>query len=265
MKKATSKGLLAAVAAGAMWMVPAVARAEEPKAQDHFLPEWVSVGVGFNAQVGANFLDEPGNQVVGSDVPTPDYPGFAGLQWGVGAALDVRFLGYVGFEMDVHATQDRGSADISITNFTTNQTNEFSFEIGHSAVHIPLLLKGALPGSVVTPVIFLGPEFVLPNDGELEITDGTNNSGANFSAFSEKYTFLTFGFGMEINLPIPSVDIRIPIQLRGSYNPGVSDDRTERSNVTTRTEAGNLKVASESYRTEWLWQVGANLGVMWHF
>jgi len=262
--KATST-MAAGFAAAAAFLVSASAWADEPRADDHFLPEWVSVGVGVNGQVGANFIDEPGNQNVGNGEPTPDYPGFAGLQWGVGPALDVRFLGYVGFEMDVHFTQDRGSADISITNFTTNQTNEFSFEIGHSAVHIPLLLKGALPGELVTPVVFLGPEFVLPNDGELEITDGTNNSGANFSAFSENYTFLTFGFGMEINLPIPAVDIRIPIQLRGSYNPGVSDERTERSNVTTRTEAGDLKVASESYRTEWLWQVGANLGVMWHF
>ncbi|MEM1033813.1 MAG: hypothetical protein AAGN82_25995 [Myxococcota bacterium] len=258
-------GVIAAVVVAFGAGTPATARADEPRAADHFLPEWISVGVGGVGQVGINVLDEPGDQSVDGGVPTPGYPGFFGVHAGGGFALDVRFLGYVGFEMDVLYTRDRGRADITITNFTSNTTNEFGIEIGHGAVHVPLLLKGALPGRFVTPVVFLGPEFVLPNEGELEIVDGNNNSGSTFTAFSEDYTFLTFGFGMEINLPIPKVDLRIPIQLRGSFNPGVSDVRTERSRVTTRVENDDLKVATESYQTGWQWQVAANVGLMWHF
>ena len=141
---------------------------------DVHLLDFMTFSVGFLGGAGAAFLDEPSDQSVQGqtgDAVDPDYPGFAGLVTSVGPTFEVRFLGYVGLELNVLVQEDEGKADLAVRQ-TVNGTStrgEFTVVIRQSAVHVPLLLKGAIPGRIVTPVLFLGPEFVSVSSTEAVI------------------------------------------------------------------------------------------------
>jgi hypothetical protein len=139
---------------------------------------------------------------------------------------------------------------------------DFTVEIRQKAIHMPLLFKGAIPGRIVTPVLFLGPEFVFPSSVSSEIISGAVPSFhmVKYAAADPgSYTAFIFGLGLEFNLPIPYVDVRIPFNLRGTVNPGVSDKRTERE---TRTGSNPVEVA---FSTEWKFQAVGNIGLAVHF
>jgi hypothetical protein len=228
------------------------------------LDPWVVFGVGFLGHVGGNFLDKPGNQNVPplANSPRPEYPGFAGLTAGFGGMLDVRFMEFFGIEFDFIRTTDSGNADIDITNLTTGASRSFQITIEHSAWHLPLLFKGSLPGEIVNPMIFLGPEFVIPSDAVFT-SDPALPASTRKSAFSESYTNFTFGMGLEFKLPIPieQVQFRIPFQLRGSFNPGVSGERIERA----QHNVSGSNLVSESYSTAFKFQAVAAFGLGVHF
>jgi hypothetical protein len=236
------------------------------KSDKWHLLDFMTFGIGIVGQAGANFLDKPGDQTVqGQQFPADsEYPGFAGVTTGVGPKFEVRFLGYVGIELDILFQSDRGTANLDST--TTDASGnvisreEFTIKIGHRATHLPLLFKGALPGKWVTPVVFLGPEFVIVGDAKCEEACTGNPSGTTYGAFSEGYTAFTFGLGLEVNLPVPTADIRIPLSLRGNFNPtgGTRDDRA--NHVT----AGNSLV-QEDFSTAWKFQAVGNFGAAWHF
>lgn len=250
------------------WEDPGKDAWAEAKWDKHFLPPWVSVGIGFQGLVGANFIAEPGEQnVQGFDVD-PDFPGFAGLTTGYGPSLDVRFLGVVGFELDIFFHNSSGSAELTTTDFGTQQTAKYDVEINHSAIHIPLLFKGVIPGEFVQPMLFLGPEFVMVSDPTITTERTSGNIPLSFAlgALGRDYVMVTVGFGMEIMLPIPEVDIRIPLLIRGSFNPSTGSTREEVSEITLRPDgAGGQDIASESYYTEYGYQVGGQFGAAWHF
>ena len=247
-------------------LLPALAITLLPSSAMAF--EYFTVGVGGQFQAGGNFLDKPDDQRVPFNGTAtelkPKYPGFAGLTLGGGPYIDLRAIDYVGVEMGLLFTTDKGTADIDVE--VNGQTTTYTVEIKHSAIHIPLLLKGTLPGEIVSPNIFVGPEFVVPSGRSASVTPANNNydvlSDDTATALGlEKpggYTMVTFGLGLEFNLPIPVVDIRIPFSLRGSVNPGVSNKRTERSHV----DVANSKTY---YSTEWKFQAVANLGASIHF
>ncbi|MEM9692500.1 MAG: hypothetical protein AAGA56_08150 [Myxococcota bacterium] len=229
------------------------------------LLDFMTFSVGILGNVGASFLDEPGDQTVqGREfLNNSGYPGFVGLTTGVGPSFEVRFFGWVGIELDVLFQTDRGTADLDSTIRDSNgniiSRSETTIEIGQSAVHLPLLIKGAIPGKWVTPVVFIGPEFVIGRNATCEECDSPPNT--QYAAVSASYTALAFGFGMEINLPVPNVDLRIPITLRGNFNPSVSDRREERAtHVVT-----NDNIDREEVAVEWKYQASGAFGLAWHF
>ncbi len=235
--------------------------------------ENVELGVGVVAQVGATFLDSPSDQEVSEGVlPRPEYPGFAGPTAGLGAMIDLRFFDYVGVELDILRQNDHGSAHMTVKDMTTGTETGFDIEIGHTAWHLPLLLKASLPLLYVRPNLVLGPEFVIPSDPEYD--EGSNTSAATFGAVSDSYTLFTIGFGFEIELPAaaPLESVRIPLSLRGSVNPGVSDRRIERSENLkvgvpdpAAPDAYPYPLENEDYRTSFEYQVVANFGLSLHF
>jgi hypothetical protein len=236
---------------------------------DAHLLDFMTFGVGFIGQFGGNFLDKPGDQSVrGVERTKPEYPGFAGFTTGFGPVIEFRWLGYAGIELDILFQSDRGSAELEVTETSGSnvQSAKFHVEIQQDAVHVPLLFKGALPGRIVTPMIFLGPEFVVPSESTTEIFDGEIPNFATTQKYSAKtpdaYTCFTFGLGLEFNLPIPYVDVRIPLQLRGNVNPGVSDVRDERAEHIGTPPDGITEVI---YSTEWKFQAALNIGAAVHF
>ena len=106
------------------------------------------------------------------------------------------------------------------------------------------------------------PQFVFPSDkADFAIENGENIGQLAYSAYTESYTLFTFGLGVEINLPIKEVDLRIPFTVRGAYNPGVSDQRSERA---THGPADQV-IAEESFSTAFKYMVGGQLGLAVHF
>ncbi len=231
---------------------------------DVHLLDFMTFSVGFLGQAGGNFLAKPDVQSINGATPEPEYPGFAGLTTGIGPTFELRFLGYFGVEVDILVQSDSGSAELEVSQINNNniQQGKFRVEIQQDAIHVPLLFKGAIPGRIVTPVLFLGPEFVLPNAASSEITEGSIPGFHNVTygaMMAESYTAFIFGLGLEFNLPIPYVDVRIPLNLRGTINPGLSDQRIDREGRT------GTNPVSVTYSTEWQYQAVANLGLSVHF
>ncbi len=213
------------------------------------------LGVGLGGVIGGNFLDKPSDKTLvlptGQKVQGADfYPGFAGMTAGGGLMLDARFINLLGVELDVFRTSDKGSGDLTQNGVKIHMT------IGQSAWHLPLLAKLAIPAPVVSPVFFVGPEFVFPGSGTFK-SDPTSIDPPKATA--DNYTMITFGGGVEIKLPLPVIDLRIPIQLRGSYNPGVSSKLVDR----VKTDSAVTRVTS--IQSEWKWQAAATLGAELYF
>ncbi len=216
-------------------------------------------GAGLGGVIGGNFLDKPSDKTLvatdGRQVgPYTFYPGFAGMTAGGGLMLDARFINLLGIEADVFRTSDKGSGDLSIGGYKLHIT------LGQSAWHVPVLAKLAVPAPIVSPVFFVGPEFVFPGSASLTV----DNPGLPpMKATASNYTMITFGAGLEIKLPLPALDLRIPFQLRGSVNPGTSGKLRDRVNATARPPTYGAQV--NSIKSEWKFQAVATLGAELYF
>jgi hypothetical protein len=191
-----------------------------------------NVGVGLMGQIGGNFQDKPGDRPLGY----PDInPGFGGMTAGGGLMLDGRILEMLGLEVDVLRTSDKGSGNVTFsaaTPFgTISQTEKVT--IGQPAWHIPMLVKLVVPSPLVAPEFFLGPELVLPGSGSVTLDPAV--AGVTVHAKADTYWMITGGGGVEIKLPLPILDLRIPITLRGSYNPGLSSKYLDRTKINATT------------------------------
>lgn len=218
----------------------------------------VGVGVGALAGAGVVGLGKPSdNTVTAGGVTAVDnsYPGFFGTSVGAGVAIDARLLGVVGLEADLfYAFSERGKGDLTLGPTT------YELSIGQPALHVPVLLKGVLPVGLFRPFIGFGPEFVLPGTSSSEVTP-SGSLQTTVGARAESYTLLTFALGAEIKLPIPALDLRIPIALRGSFNPGTSDKLADRRDA----DLAGTTIRGITYRSEWQYQGMFTAGVSYWF
>lgn len=162
-------------------------------------------------------------------------PEYGGLRLGYGASLDVRFLGIVGLEVDVIQSTDTGSAEIS--SFGENKVS-----IGQSAWHLPVLLKVTIPLPLIHPVILAGIDWVYP--------DACSVKGGNENALCavNPYSTWNVGVGSEIRVPLPFMDLRIPISLRYAF-----------LRETSGVSAGDVP------RSEWSGDLYGTAGVSFYF
>jgi hypothetical protein len=190
----------------------------------------------------------------------PLYPGFSGLATAFGPTFELRFLGYFGVELDVLFANESSSAEMTVNDPSGNSVPSFDIDLGHGAVELPLLFKAVAPGKIASPMLFLGPLFVMPSD-EADFDDAANPGLLEYSAYTESYTMFTFGLGVEVNVPIAEADLRVPFQVRGAYNPGVADDREGRTTHQPATGA----VTEEAFSTQFKYSVQGQLGLALHF
>jgi hypothetical protein len=203
----------------------------------------LSFGAGLIGEAGGNFQTKPDRATGDPDIN----PGFGGGTFGGGLMLDSRFIDLIGLEVDIIRSSDHGTGTLTFNGFDTKLT------IGQGAWHIPILAKLTLPSPLLAPSVFLGPEIVAPSKGSTSIDPSAG--GLTPPETADTYVNLMFGFGLEIKLPLPVLDIRIPVQVRGSYNPGLSDkfvDRTYVNGVVT-------------YHSEWQFAAVATLGAAIYF
>lgn len=222
----------------------------------------VSFGIGpLLVPIGGNFLDKPEEKkypVNGQRIEvSPSYPGFGGTTSGFGLAIDLRFLGFVGLEIDAIKMSNKGTADIDYT--VNGVKRSYELEIGHDAWHIPILAKGVLPTPLVSPYVLAGIELVRTSNATATISE----NALPVAARTDNYTFFTGGFGFEFKLPlpIPGLDsLRVPVSFRGSYfNIGNNiEDRAE------YTISGNT-ITKSTFDTRWKFQALATLAVQAYF
>jgi hypothetical protein len=175
----------------------------------------VDLGVSVLAVGGYNAIDKGSSPSFSSGSQRLEYPGFGGTSLGGGLALEARVLGIVGVEVDGVFSRDVGDGKIGATTVT----------IGQRAVHVPVLLKGVVPLPGVRPFVLVGPEFVLPLPSKAE-SDPPGEIRAVVG--TERYTLVTAGLGAEVKLPLPGVDLRASLSLRGSYRTGSSAELADR-------------------------------------
>jgi hypothetical protein len=176
------------------------------------------------------------------------YPGFGGFGGGGGLMVDVSFRGIIGVQLGLYGT--RGGASGSI--------NDVDFEIVQNAFHVPVLLKAAIPTDSVRPYLFLGPEFVFPGDPEV---DNDMPGGVAVAAKADTYGVFSFGFGFEFMLPVEGMDVRLPFNLRGLYNPGYDNTLDGRAEYTADGDV----LTGATFVTEWEWQAAVSLGLAFYF
>jgi hypothetical protein len=219
--------------------VPRLARAAE-------------LGVGLIGAAGGNFLDKADRKATDPDI----YPGFSGLTVGGGLMLDGRILdGLLGLEVDAIRSSDKGSGTVTFT--VPGYSAAFKLKIGQSAWHVPILAKITIPSPLVAPAFFVGPELVFPSQADATI-DGPVAVTNQFLATADSYLMVTFGGGVEIKLPLPILDLRVPIGLRGSYAPGISSAFSDR----VQHDAGYARV---TYHSEWKFAVNGTVGAALYF
>ncbi|MCB9730067.1 MAG: hypothetical protein H6744_10365 [Deltaproteobacteria bacterium] len=207
----------------------------------------LELGVQLYGGPNGSFLDEPPASKKGIPKGTPGglYPGFAGVGGGGGLSVVGMWRGIVGLDIGFHVSLDQGHGEINGIELNMNQV----------AVHVPILLRVAAPYRTVRPFLFVGPEIVAPLSPKIDLDPAL--PGATLASTADTYVAVAFGFGFDIRLPTDKLDVRIPLMLRGSYTPSVSDYVADRV-----TPGGVLYTAMD---TTWQYQAMVTLGVAIYF
>lgn len=230
--------------------------------------EW-EVGVTAFGLVNGSFLTEIDDNKKTASYDDREYlvlyPGFGGVGGGGGISVVGMWRGIVGLELQLFGSVDKGDGSLQFNNI------ELDFTVGQTALHLPILLRAAVPVAPVRPFVFGGPEIVFP--GEAEVTDKKYNfpNVALFKpqpgAHADTYVAWAFGLGFEFMLPIDGVDLRIPLTLRGVLNPGAGDTGDDRLKVVCDGGSSQCPPVFDelSFKTEWEWQADVTLGLAYYF
>lgn len=164
----------------------------------------VKVGVGGVFQGSGAFAHAPASL---------DGPGladaFSTISPGYGASFDVRVLDIVGLEIDAIRSQDAG-----ISPWAT-ATEEGTVAVTQPSWHLPILLKIHAPSPVVKPNLQLGAQLIVPTESVLS---SGGDVDFDVGAISQPYLTWVAGLGVEIKLPFPKADLRIPIAYRAAID-----------------------------------------------
>lgn len=248
---ASGRGLVAAAALGvALLWVSLGART----AVAEIAPE-LELGLGLVTSLGGSFLDQPTDkaQVPGGAVSLV-YPGFAGVGGGGGLSLELRWRQIFSVELNLLLSLDRGAAYIDLVRV----------EIGQTAWHVPVLFKAVYPGERLKPWAGLGFAVVQPVALEANTAPLLPETATRIGSQAGTYGLLQLAVGLEILLPIDDVDLRVPLGLRGAWNPGSPDAARDRAAYTFRPQ-DPLVVDTVIFSSEWQYHLGATLGLAVYF
>jgi hypothetical protein len=185
----------------------------------------VQVAFGVNALGGIAVVDAPTPAVF--DLPntpgqTAEQESLSGFIFGGGLFVELRALEALGLELAPYYSRDRTSGDLRFAG------QDVVVEVGQGAIHVPILLKGLLPWRPLAPFVVLGPELVVPT---LPSADSSPKGVVAAAATAESYWNLVAGVGAELRVPAGNLDLRIPLSLRMSYQPGFDDALDNRVRV----------------------------------
>lgn len=253
----------------------------------------VSFGLGAQGQLGAAASTGlgPGDVAMpptglGADTLAKAGPSLGGPYGGIGAMAELRFAKMFGVELDYFYTVVTAKGDVPLGAAFPNPTGgaglptiSLGFEQWHH--QISPLAKLVVPLPLVAPFVAVGPEFVFPQGPS--ITFKPSVPGITITAHASGYAALVGVVGVEIKLPLPKVDIRVPVGARFSYNLSSPDspavcgslngsqldakvppDGNCRLKLTGRIDASTQSLIVD-YRTEWKYSIGGQAGVAVYF
>lgn len=212
---------------------------------DHLIDVAVGLRLGAAGVAGHGFDDNENVEDDQGQIPRPGsfwnqpeyYPHFGVGPTG-GLTLEGRYGRFIGVETGLFYSQDNASGYVDKNHAQTGErlATIHSDQIT-SAYHIPLLLKGSVPGEYVRPFISLGLMFVLQQDSELNYSQEPGDRGSEYDQQAvdqldernqiepTNYTQLHGSAGVELVVG----DIRIPLELRLGYTLGYDEAMQSRA------------------------------------
>lgn len=238
--------------------VPPAVPAEATDWEGEVSREW-EVGISVLGFVNGSFMTELSDSDKLRTTPNGGkrltlYPGFGGVGGGGGLTVSGMWRGIVGLELGFFYSLDQGSGDLTLG------AAKIDFTLSQEAFHLPIVLKVAAPVKPVRPFVFFGPEFVFPGEPDAETDSGLIQLVEPIAATADNYLTLAFGLGFEFMLPVEGADVRIPLVLRGAWNPSAGDTIDDRIDVDG---CGADDICT--FKTEWEWQTEVALGVAYYF
>jgi hypothetical protein len=224
---------------------PVTAAAQQPTQE-------LTFGVGLAGAFGGNFIDQPDDlqAVAGSDQTLLVYPGFAGGSIGGGLMAELRYAGVVALELGLLFSNDRGSGFI----------DNVRVDLGQTAWHLPITVKGMYPGETWRPGFGMGLEFVVPASLRVSTDPVLPTEATRFGGTAGSYSMFTLSGHLEIALPIDGVDLRIPCALRFGLNLGTPATARDRASYELGGADGR-EVQSVIFVSEWQYQAYATTGL----
>jgi hypothetical protein len=219
---------------------------------------------------GAAAVDYDASSQV-SGLPQGIGPGLGGPYGSFGVMTEARIVKAIGVEFDYMRTAVSASAPIPLSVAGTPidfGTVNVKFSQWHH--ELALLGKLAIPIPIVAPIFGAGATFVFPDVAMLDVSPALP-TGVTIGTKQANWVYFTAVAGIELKLPIPKIDIRIPVLARFNWNV---TSATCKANPTALDPPCNLEVSanlgppptlSVTYNTSWKYQVGATAGIAVYF
>ncbi len=186
--------------------------------------------IGLKAMGGYDYWTKPNGgpyEISGQDIAFSNERGGYGV--GGGLYAQMRFFKYLGLEIDFLFEDDliwEHPLTGSDWQTTARRVN----------MRLPILVQAVLPLPGVRLALGIGPEFVIPLKTWSEQSDVPSTMpDFKFQSDASTTTRLTFGLNIAVRL---WRGIMLPIDLRASYDPGQSNDWSDRVAVPASCSAG---------------------------
>lgn len=185
---------------------------------------------------------------------------------GGGAYIELILMKFIGLELDVLYEKNALSFDQKINGFA------YTYKTNFNQLRIPVLLKGTLPLGLVEVSLGLGPEFVMGQSAEVEVSNRTSIANAAvgaaygelkdiYSAEAASATFLTGDLGLNLKL----WKLVVPISLRAGKNLSQSANYEERVSFEWAGGEYTSAVTSATVKAIESWHFALMVGIGYVF
>ena len=192
-------------------------------------------------------------------------PGWSGTGGGFGMGFTAMWRGYLGLDLQVHDLSHTLEGD-----FKDPLGYEFSLEAHAPKIHVPVMLKAALPGHTVRPSLSVGISYTASQASRHDIkANGQLPEVVSFGIMSDEQIVPRFGLGVDYTLPIEGQNVRVSLSVMTNYNGDVADrlEADTLSSVCGMADPTNSKPANcaADFEDNVVWQTDIMVGIGYYF